>query len=65
MSYDDVEILGMIGTADASEVRPNQGPVIDPEYTARFARAHEDGGFDRILIGYYSSQPDGLRPPVI
>jgi alkanesulfonate monooxygenase len=59
--YDDVEILGMIGTADASEIRPNRGPVIDPDYTARFARAHEDGGFDRVLIGYGSGWAEGTQ----
>ncbi|MFE3138352.1 LLM class flavin-dependent oxidoreductase [Streptomyces scopuliridis] len=51
----------MIGTQDASETRPPSGPVIDRDYTARFARAHEDAGFDRILIGYSSSRPDGAQ----
>ncbi|MFD8566903.1 LLM class flavin-dependent oxidoreductase [Streptomyces sp. NPDC057694] len=49
----------MIGTQDGSETRPATGPVIDAAYTARFARAHEDAGFDRILIGYSSTRPDG------
>ncbi|RII14682.1 Methanesulfonate monooxygenase [Streptomyces sp. YIM 130001] len=57
----DVEFIGMIGTQDASETRPPQGPLIDTEYTTRFARAHEDAGFDRILIGYSSSRPDGTQ----
>ncbi len=59
--YSDVEILGMIGTADASEIRPRQGGIIDPEYTARFAKAHEDGGFDRVLIGYGSGWSEGTQ----
>jgi alkanesulfonate monooxygenase len=59
--YHDVEILGMIGTADASEIRPSSGPVVDPDYTARFAKAHEDGGFDRVLIGYGSSWAEGTQ----
>src|SRR6478735_9463073 len=59
MTYDDVEILGMIGTADASEIRPPSGPVIDADYTALFAKAHEDGGFDRVLIGYGSGWSEG------
>ncbi|GAB3270746.1 LLM class flavin-dependent oxidoreductase [Kineosporia babensis] len=59
--YEDVEILGMIGTADASEIRPATGPVIDPDYTARFAKAHEDGGFDRILIGYGAGWSEGTQ----
>ncbi|OON82564.1 LLM class flavin-dependent oxidoreductase [Streptomyces tsukubensis] len=56
-----VEFIGMIGTRDASETRPAAGPVIDPAYTVRFARAHEDAGFDRVLIGYSSTRPDGLQ----
>lgn len=56
-----VEFIGMIGTQDASETRPPSGPVIDRDYTVRFARAHEDAGFDRILIGYSSSRPDGAQ----
>jgi len=56
-----VEFIGMIGTRDGSETRPPAGPVVDPDYTRRFARAHEEAGFDRILIGYGSSQPDGTQ----
>ena len=56
-----VEILGMIGTRDASESRPGSGPAIDPDYTRRFARAHEEAGFDRVLIGYGSSWPEGTQ----
>ena len=56
-----IEFIGMIGTKDASETRHNAGPVIDPDYTRRFARAHEDAGFDRILIGYGSGFPEGSQ----
>jgi alkanesulfonate monooxygenase len=56
-----VEFIGMISTKDQSETRLSTGPVIDKDYTRRFARAHEDAGFDRVLIGYASSQPDGLQ----
>jgi alkanesulfonate monooxygenase len=59
--YDNVELLGMIGTADASEIRPGDGRVVDPDYTARFAKAHEDGGFDRVLIGYGSGWAEGTQ----
>lgn len=60
-SYDDVEILGMIGTSPASELRPYDGPAIDTDYLVRFAQAHEAGGFDRFLIGYSSGRPDGAQ----
>lgn len=56
-----VELLGMIGTRDASETRPGAGPAVDPDYTRAFAKAHEDGGFDRILIGYGSGWPEGTQ----
>jgi alkanesulfonate monooxygenase len=54
-----VEFIGMIGTRDQSEIRRSRGPVVDRDYVRRFSRAHEDAGFDRVLIGYASSQPDG------
>jgi alkanesulfonate monooxygenase len=55
-----LEMIGMIGTRPASEIHPASGPILDPNYVRDFARAHEDGGFDRILIGYYSAEPDGF-----
>lgn len=56
-----VEFIGMISTKDQSETRLKDGPVVDRGYVRRFARAHEDAGFDRVLIGYASSQPDGAQ----
>src|SRR3954451_12859181 len=53
-----VEFVGMIAARDQSEIRPSDGPVVDPAYIRRFARAHEDAGFDRILVAYGSSTPD-------
>jgi len=35
--------------------------LFDVDYLKRFAQAHEAGGFDRVLIGYGSTQPDGLH----
>jgi alkanesulfonate monooxygenase len=56
-----LEIVGMIATQEASEILPAQGPPIDPEFTARFAQAHEQAGFDRVLIGYGSYWADGWQ----
>jgi alkanesulfonate monooxygenase len=56
-----VEFIGMIGTKDESEIRLTSGPVLDRDYVRRFARAHEDAGFDRVLIGYSSARPDGTH----
>jgi alkanesulfonate monooxygenase len=33
---------------------------VDREFVRRFARAHEDAGFDRVLVGYGSTGPDGF-----
>ena len=56
-----VEFIGMIATKDQSETRLSRGPIIDKDFTRRFVRAHEDAGFDRVLIGYASSHPDGTQ----
>jgi alkanesulfonate monooxygenase len=56
-----VEIIGMIATQEASEIVPMQGPPIDAEFTARFAQVHEEGGFDRVLIGYGTYWADGWQ----
>jgi alkanesulfonate monooxygenase len=56
-----IEIIGMVATQDVSESRPAaSGPAIDAGYLTRFARAHEAAGFDRVLIGYHATGPDGF-----
>lgn len=55
-----IELLGMIATTAGSESRAVDGPVVDPAYVKEFSRAHEDAGFDRVLIGYSASSPDGF-----
>ena len=56
-----VEFIGMIHTNDGSESRAQTTPLLDPDFTRRHARAHEDAGFDRVLIGYGSSWPEGTQ----
>jgi alkanesulfonate monooxygenase len=55
-----IEILGMIATTAGSESRRLDGPLVDPAYVRDFSRAHEAAGFDRVLIGYSASAPDGF-----
>jgi alkanesulfonate monooxygenase len=56
-----IEIIGMVGTREVSESRGSfDGPQIDAVYLARFAQAHESAGFDRVLIGYGATGPDGF-----
>jgi alkanesulfonate monooxygenase len=56
-----IEILGMVGTKEASETRGSwaEGPAVDAAYLTRFAQAHDRAGFDRVLIGYGATGPDG------
>jgi alkanesulfonate monooxygenase len=55
-----VEFIGMVQPRQQSEIHPAKGPAIDPGYLVASAQAHDEGGFDRILIGWYSNGPDGL-----
>jgi len=55
-----VEFFGMINTRRVSEIHPPSGPIWDGAYIRDFARAHEEGGFDRVLVGYFSPAPDGF-----
>ncbi|MFG2425058.1 LLM class flavin-dependent oxidoreductase [Streptomyces sp. NPDC048448] len=53
-----IEFLGTGATNDGSETRPRSGAAFDKEFTRRLAAAHEEAGFDRVLIAYDSSSPD-------
>jgi alkanesulfonate monooxygenase len=61
-----VEVIGMIGTQDESRrtgsmVHVSTASGVSPEFTAAFARAHEQAGFDQVLIGYRSTTADGFQ----
>lgn len=55
-----VEMIGWIAPRVSSEVIPAEGPPFDADVIAKTARVHEDAGFDRVLIGYFSDAPDGF-----
>ncbi len=59
-----VELIGMIGVqpeASTPEARVQViGGGLDPQYLRDFAQAHEEGGFDTVLIGYTSTAADGF-----
>ena len=65
-----VEIIGMVGTRDASEIKGPlvdgpvvdwmDGPVIDPGYLVDISRAHDDADFDRVLGGLRGGGPGSL-----
>jgi alkanesulfonate monooxygenase len=55
-----VEFIGMISARRVSEIHPPQGPAVDRDYIRAFARAHEQAGFDRILVAHQSTGPDAF-----
>jgi alkanesulfonate monooxygenase len=56
-----VEIIGMVRTQDVSESQGDpDGPPLDVDYLTRFARAHEEAGFDRVLVGYHATGPESF-----
>ncbi|HEY8612224.1 MAG TPA: LLM class flavin-dependent oxidoreductase [Roseomonas sp.] len=61
LPQDGVEFIGMVQPRQQSEIHPPRGASIDPGYLVASAQAHDEGGFDRILIGWYSDGPDGLQ----
>src|SRR5262247_3532901 len=58
-----VEIVGMIGVkpegADGAAVHVIGGAV-ETQWLRAFAQAHEQAGFDRVLVGYTSTSAEGF-----
>ncbi|WP_025097536.1 LLM class flavin-dependent oxidoreductase [Burkholderia sp. A1] len=52
-----VEFIGMIQSQKQSEIHPPAGPVVDRDYVRAFAQAHEQAGFDRVLVPHHSTGP--------
>ena len=55
-----IEFIGMIHQREASEIIAPPPVIFDRGYVKDFARAAEAGGFDKVLVGYYSDGPDGF-----
>ncbi len=55
-----VEMIGWISPRVSSEIIPASGPPFSADVIAKTARLHEEAGFDRVLIGYFSNAPDGF-----
>ena len=65
-----IEIIGMVGTRDASEITGplvdgpvvdwTDGKVVDTAYLIDIATAHDDARFDRVLVGYGAVSPDNF-----
>ena len=59
-----VELIGMIGVQQDAGTRGASvhviGGGVDPAYLRDFARAHEEAGFDTVLVGYTSTSAEGF-----
>ena len=60
LSPEPTEFIGFVAPREVSETREPRGPAIDRNYLHLLARAHEWGGFDRVLVASYSTAPDPL-----
>jgi alkanesulfonate monooxygenase len=56
-----VEFIGYIGNNNSSETIVRSGPVLDRHWIETVAQAHEAAGFDRALLAFHSTTPDGLQ----
>jgi alkanesulfonate monooxygenase len=55
-----VEFFGILHWNDYSEIRPTSYEVVDPDFIEACARAHEEAGFERVLIANSAHRPDSL-----
>jgi len=55
-----LEFIGYVATRESSETHPPEGPVVDRDYVRQVAQAHEQGGFDRVLIAQHSQGVDAF-----
>src|SRR5437667_4788481 len=56
-----VEFIGYISNNNSSETIVRSGPVLDRHWIETVAKAHESAGFDRALLAFHSTTPDGLQ----
>ncbi len=56
-----VEFIGIAATKPFSETgTKDTGPAVQPAYLRELALAHEESGFDRVLVAHSSASPDGF-----
>lgn len=55
-----VEFIGWIAPRVSSEIIAGDGPAFSLDVIRQTAQVHEQAGFDRVLIGYFSNAPDGF-----
>jgi alkanesulfonate monooxygenase len=56
-----IEFIGYISNNNSSEAIVRNGPLLDPLHIETVAKAHENAGFDRVLLAFHSTSPDGQQ----
>jgi alkanesulfonate monooxygenase len=55
-----LHITGMIWARPTSDLEVPTGAAFQPDHIEAITRAHEEGGFDRVLAGYWTNAADGF-----
>ncbi|HEY4252719.1 MAG TPA: LLM class flavin-dependent oxidoreductase [Roseomonas sp.] len=55
-----LHVTGMIWARPTSDLEVQAGPAFQPDFITRITRLHEEGGFDRVLAGYWTNAADGF-----
>ncbi len=55
-----IHITGMIWARPTSDLEAPSGEAFQPAHIEVLTKAHEEGGFDRILAGYWTNAADGF-----
>jgi alkanesulfonate monooxygenase len=55
-----LHITGMIWARPTSDLEAPSGDAFQPDHIEALTRAHEEGGFDRVLAGYWTNAADGF-----
>ncbi len=55
-----IEFIGYVGHFNSSETMRRTGLALDPGYVETVAKAHEHGGFDRVLVAFNSTSAESI-----
>jgi alkanesulfonate monooxygenase len=56
-----IEFIGFVTNNNSSETIPRSGPVVNRDHIETIAKAHENAGFDRVLLAFNATSPDSLQ----
>jgi alkanesulfonate monooxygenase len=56
-----IEFIGFVTNNNSSETIPRSGPLVNRDHIETVAKAHENAGFDRVLLAFNATSPDSLQ----